>query len=161
PGGGDAWAREKGFPFLEAAAAERGASLCPLLGRFEEGRKLLAKSKSIYAELGARDALAWVCRQGARLELLAGDVQAAERELRDSLRIREEMGATRSSALIRLQLANVALARGRDAEAEQLLEQAQAEGAIENIRFQQVWRMMRAKLLAGRRTRPHASPGQP
>ena len=102
-----------------------------------------------------------MCRQGARLELLAGDVQAAERELRDSLRIREEMGATRSSALIRLQLANVALARGRDAEAEQLLEQAQAEGAIENIRFQQVWRMMRAKLLAGRRTRPHASPGKP
>jgi tetratricopeptide (TPR) repeat protein len=145
-----AWARQKGFPFLEADAALAGPYLYPLLGRFEEGRELLEKSKSIFGELGARYNLSEAYWAGARLELLAGDAPAAEREFCEALRIHEEMGATRYSALIRLQLANVALAQGRDADAEQLLEQAQAEGATENIRFQQVSRMTRAKLLAGR-----------
>jgi class 3 adenylate cyclase/tetratricopeptide (TPR) repeat protein len=145
-----AWALEKGFPFLEADAALIGPYLYPMLGRFDEGRELLAKSKSIFGELGARYNVAEASWAGAQLELLAGDAPAAERELREALQIHEEMGATRYSAFVRAQLANVLLAQGRDVEAEQLLEQAQAAGATENIRFQHVWRLARAKLLAGR-----------
>jgi class 3 adenylate cyclase/tetratricopeptide (TPR) repeat protein len=145
-----AWAREKGFPYLEADAAVSASFAYPMLGRFEEARELLAKAKSISGELGARYNVAQGCWAGAKLELLDGDVRAAERELREGVQIHQETGATRWWALMSLQLANVVLAQGREDEAEQLMEQAGAAGATENIRFQEVWRRTRAKLLAAR-----------
>jgi tetratricopeptide (TPR) repeat protein len=144
-----AWAREKGFPFLEADAALAGPYLYPMLGRFEEGRELLAKSKSIFWELGAKYNFAEACWAGAQLERLAGDWVAAERELRKALRIHEEMGTKRYSAYVRAQLARVVHEQGRDAEALELLEQAEQEGTGENIRFQLQWRTARARVLAG------------
>jgi tetratricopeptide (TPR) repeat protein len=145
-----AWGREKGFPFLEADAALAGPYLYPMLGRFEEGRELLARSKSIFGELGAKYNVAEACWAGAQLERLAGDWAAAERELRDALRIHEEMGTKRYSSYVRAQLARVVYEQGREAEAVEFLEQAEQEGTDENIRFQLQWRTARAKVLAAR-----------
>jgi tetratricopeptide (TPR) repeat protein len=121
-----------------------------MLGRFEEGRELLAQSKSIFAELGAKYNFAEACWAGAQLERLAGDAPAAERELREALRIFEEMGTKRYSAYVRAQLARVVHEQGRDDEALERLDQAEQEGTGENIRFQLQWRTARAKVLSGR-----------
>jgi len=145
-----AWGREKGFPFLEADAALAGPYLYPMLGRFEEGRELLARSKSIFGELGAKYNVAEACWAGAQLERLAGDGAAAERELREALRIHEEMGTKRYSSYVRAQLARIVYEQGREGEALGLLEQAEQEGTRENIRFRLQWRTARAKVLAGR-----------
>jgi tetratricopeptide (TPR) repeat protein len=145
-----AWGREKGFPFLEADAALAGPYLYPMLGRFEEGRELLARSKSIFGELGAKYNVAEACWAGAQLERLAGDWAAAERELREALRIHEEMGTKRYSSYVRAQLARVVYEQGREAEAVMLLDQAEREGSGENIRFKLQSRTAQALVLAGR-----------
>ena len=145
-----AWGREKGFPFLEADAALGGPYLYPMLGRFEEGRALLARSKSTFGELGAKYNVAEACWAGAQLERLAGDWAAAERELREALRIHEEMGTKRYSSYVRAQLARVVLEQGRVAEAAELLALAEQEGTDKNLRFQLQWRTAKAKVLAAR-----------
>jgi class 3 adenylate cyclase/tetratricopeptide (TPR) repeat protein len=143
-----AWAREKGFQFPEADGSLVGAYVYPMLGRFEEGRALVARSKSLFEELGAMYNLAEACWAASLLETLAGDARAAERELRHALRIHEEMGARRYSAFIRAQLAHVLHRQGRDDEAIKLLEAARGEAASGNIRFEALWRTARAKILA-------------
>lgn len=152
-----AWGREKGFPFLEADAALAGPYLYPMLGRFEEGRQLLAKAKSIFGELGAKYNVAEACWAGAQLERLAGDWAAAERELREALWIHEEMGTKRYSSYVRAQLARVVHELGREEEAVELLEESEREGTDENIRFQLQWRTAKAKVLAGRGETEEAS----
>jgi tetratricopeptide (TPR) repeat protein len=145
-----AWAREKGFQFPEADGSLVGGYVYPMLGRFEEGRELVARSKSLFEELGATYNLAEACWAGSLLEMLAGDAQAAERELRQALRIHEEAGARRYSAFVRAQLAHVLHRQGRDDEALELLETARGEAASGNIRFEALWRTVRARILASR-----------
>ncbi len=144
------WAREKGFPFLEADADLAGPYLYPMLGRFEEGRELCARSKATFEELGAMYNVAEACWAGAQLELLAGDAVAAERELRQALDIHVQSGARWYSATVRALLARAVHLQGREAEAQELLDQAEAEGAPENITFRRVCRAARAQLLAVR-----------
>jgi hypothetical protein len=67
------------------------------------------------------------------------------------------MGTKRYSAYVRAQLARVVQEQGRDAEALELLDQAEQEGTGENIRFQLQWRTARAKVLASRGERAAAA----
>jgi class 3 adenylate cyclase/tetratricopeptide (TPR) repeat protein len=144
------WAREKGFPFLEADAALGGPYLYPMLGRFEEGRELCARAKAIFEELGAMYNVAEACWAGAQLELLAGDAAAAERELRQALDIHVQGSAKRYSALVRALLARAVHLQGRQAEAHELLDQAAEDGTPENLTFQRLWLTAHAQLLAAR-----------
>src|SRR5687768_209404 len=65
---------------------------------------------------------------GAELEVLAGDTDAAERELRDAIDVATEMGATRYVALYRTKLARVLLAQDRSEDAAAELEHARDLG---------------------------------
>jgi len=94
--------------------------------------------------------VAEACLAGAQLELVAGDAVAAERELRQALDIHLQSGARRYSAIVRALLARAVHQQGREAEAQELLDQAEAEGTPENITFQRLWRTARAQLLAVR-----------
>ena len=51
---------------------------------------------------------------------------------------------------MRALLARAVQLQGREAEAEELLDQAEAEGTPENLPFQRFWRLARAELLAAR-----------
>src|SRR5207244_12959271 len=79
-----AWARERGLPAVEADALLGGPYLYARLGRFDEARDQLARSKAICRELGIAYGLAEAHMVGAEMEMLAGDAEAAERELRES-----------------------------------------------------------------------------
>ena len=140
-----AWALERGLAAVEADALLGGPYLYARLGRFEEARERLERSKAICRELGIAYGLAEAHMAGAELELLAGDPSAAERELRDAIRVGTEMGASRYVALYRTRLAPVLLAQGRDDDALDELKQAESiQGSTPS------WKVARARLLARR-----------
>jgi|GEM_PF-2572616 len=73
-----AWARERGLPALEADALLGGPYVYARLGRFDEARDRLERSKAICRELGIAYGLAEAHMAGAELEMLAGDPEAVE-----------------------------------------------------------------------------------
>ena len=82
---------------------------------------------------------------GAAMELLAGDADAAERELREGIEVAERMGASRYVALYRSQLAHILVSQGRLDDARAELEQAR-----ELYAGLPVWQIAHARVLAHR-----------
>ena len=121
-----AWAREHGFPALEADALLMGPYVDARLGDVELGREKLERSKAICRELGIAYGLAEAHMAGSELEVLAGDLPAAERELRDAIRVADEMDADHYVALYRLRLARVLIDQGRHDDAAVELDEAAA-----------------------------------
>ena len=111
------WARERGLAAVEADALLGGPYLYSRLGRFEEARDQLERSKVICRELGIAYGLAEAHMAGAEMEMLAGDAEAAERELRDAIRVASEMGASYYVGLYRTRIAHVLVVQGRDEDA--------------------------------------------
>jgi tetratricopeptide (TPR) repeat protein len=140
-----AWARERGLAALEADALLAGPYIHARLGDFDKARDYLERSKAICRELGIAYGLAEAHMAGGQLEMLADDPAAAERELREAIRLAIEMGASRYVASYRAQIAHVLIAQGRYEHASSELEQA-AElfgGAV-------TWKTARARVLAAR-----------
>jgi ATP/maltotriose-dependent transcriptional regulator MalT len=77
--------------------------------------------------------------------MLAGDLEAAEREMRRSAAIHEEIGATRYLAMVRAHLAHVLLAQGRVEEAVATIASARALDAGSGVRYEVYWRTATAK----------------
>ena len=135
------WARES-----RVMVANVGISLAGLKamrGDFEEARALAAQAKTIYEELGLRLAVAGLTQVAGPLESLAGDLEAAELELRRGFEILEPVGSTDYQAAL---LADVLWQRGRLDEADRFAAIAGAEAAEDNIAAQVVWRGVRARL---------------
>jgi tetratricopeptide (TPR) repeat protein len=139
-----AWARERGLAAVEADALLGGPYLYSRLGRFDEARDRLERSKAICRELGSAYGLAEAHSAGAAMEMLAGDVDAAERELRDAIHVATKMGASRYAALYHTKLARVLVAQGQDEDAVAELEQAT------DIYGDPAWKATRARVLARR-----------
>ena len=79
-------------PTFEAGLATTLAGLRAMEGRFDEARELYADSVAVYEEFGLRFRRAVRSIVGAQIETLAGDLEAAERELRTGYAMLEEMG---------------------------------------------------------------------
>ena len=140
-----AWARERGLAAVEADALLGGPYLYSRLGRFDEARDRLERSKAIWRELGSAYGLVEAHAAGAQMEMLAGDAQAAERELRAAIDALTEMGASRYVALYRARIAHVLIEQGRDDDA-----LAEVEQARELAGHTAIWQTARARLLARR-----------
>jgi len=145
-----AWARERGLLGLEADALLAGPYLYARLGKFDEARTRLARSKALCRELGLRYGLAEAHSAGAQMELLAEDPVAAERELRDAIAVVTAMGAMRYVSVYSIRLAHVLLTLGRDDEARMTL-------AAERERASAASRTALAKLAAARLAARRAS----
>ena len=153
-----AWAHERGLAVVEADALSGGPYLYARLGRFDEARDRLERSKAICRELGIAYGLA-EAPHGAEMEMLAGDVDAAERELRAAIGVATDMGASRYVALYRIARPRPACApQGRDDDALAELEQAKRPHGDAAQ-----WKVARARVLAHRgdaesgRARPRSS----
>jgi tetratricopeptide (TPR) repeat protein len=140
-----AWAREHGLAAVEADALLAGPYIHARLGDFERARDYLQRSKAICRELGIAYGLAEAHMAGGQLEMLAEDPAAAERELREAIRLAIEMGASRYVALYRVQIAHVLIAQGRYEDAARELDQATDlyGGTV-------TWKTARARVLAAR-----------
>ena len=137
------WGREHGLPAIEADALLGGPYLDSRLGRFDVARDKLERSKSICRELGIAYGLAEAHIAGCEMEHLAGDLAAAEREIREAIRVALEMGASRYLAIYRIDLASVLLDQGREVEAAAELEQAREHGG-----YAPLWKSNHARALA-------------
>jgi tetratricopeptide (TPR) repeat protein len=138
-----AWSRRSRV--MEANIGISLAGLKAMRGDFEQARALAGSARQTYRELGLRLAVAGLTQVSGPLELLAGDLDAAEQELREGLEIMQPLGSIGYQAAL---LANVLLRRGETDAAERLASIAQAEAADANIAAQVIWRGVKAQLEA-------------
>jgi ATP/maltotriose-dependent transcriptional regulator MalT len=119
-------------------------------GDFAEARRLYSEARAIYDELGLSSLRAMRSLVPASIEMLAGNPDAAERELRwgyDTLATMGERGIRSTLAAF---LAEVLYAQGRLDEAEDLSRVSEEAAAEDDLVTQTIWRTARAKVLARR-----------
>jgi DNA-binding SARP family transcriptional activator len=127
------------------------AGLRAMRNEFDEARRLTDEAQKTFEELGASFSVAGAAR-GVRadIERLAGDLAAAERQLRVSRNALEALEQEAYVATRDAQLADVLYEQGRVEEAESFVQRAQAESLPEDVITQVFWRTTRARLLARR-----------
>jgi class 3 adenylate cyclase/tetratricopeptide (TPR) repeat protein len=110
-------AAARGNPLGEAAVLSSLAGLRAMQGEFEEARRCAARARAIYDERDLRLPIAGLTQITGPLELLAGDAEAAERELRLGYGLLVGAGARGFVGFQAALLADALLARGRVDEA--------------------------------------------
>jgi predicted ATPase/DNA-binding SARP family transcriptional activator len=140
-----------GEPWAEAYLLSALPPLYAYTGRFNDARAALARSRSIFAGLGANLALGYWAISAGRVEMAAGDSALAEQYLRQGYEtLRAITGERGAFAYLAALLAEALYALGRLDEAQQMTEQAQSAAAPDDIDPHAQWRATRAKLLARR-----------
>jgi tetratricopeptide (TPR) repeat protein len=121
-----------------------------MAGEFDEARDLYRRSQASLAELGSGLASDSSSIDTSRVELLAGDLEAAERELRRDYDALAAIGETYFRSTMASYLAQVLWLRGDPDGALRFSEIAEEIGDADDILTQVPWRSVRAKVLASR-----------
>ena len=124
------------------------AQLYAMQGDFERGRELYETQRQMLADLGPSVTAMSTSIERARVEILAGDLPAAERELRADDVALTEIGERYFRSTIVAMLAGVLAAQGRAQEAEQAVETARELADEDDVLSQVLWRTAHARLLA-------------
>ena len=111
---------------LEAAVVSGLAYLAAMQGSFDEAHAHAARAAAIYEELALPLLRAGLAEVIAAIEILAGDLGAAERELRLGRGLFADAGAGPLAGYMAASLARVVLESGRLDEAEELVEIARS-----------------------------------
>ena len=139
-----------GSPTFEAGLATTLAGLRAMEGRFEDARKLYGDSIAVYEEFGLRFRRAVRCILGAQIEGLAGDLVAAEHELRVGYAMLEEMGERAVRSTVAGFLADVLALGEHDAEADRFIAITRDTAAESDVVPQVLWRRASARTAARR-----------
>ena len=126
------------------------ASLVAMQGSFDRARELAARGRAMLEELGLDLLAARVSVEAWRVEMLAGDPVAAERELRTGYDALERMGEKYLLSTIAGLLGQTLCVLERFDEAEPLADQAEALATDDDVDTQPLWRCLRANILAPR-----------
>jgi class 3 adenylate cyclase/tetratricopeptide (TPR) repeat protein len=143
-------AESSGAPTFEAGIATTLAGLRAMEGRFAEARDLYARSIAVYEEFGLRFRRAARAIVGAQIETFAGDLAAAEDELRTGYAMLEEMGESGVRSTLASLLADVLSLRANDAEAERFVDLTRGTAAESDVMPQVLWRRALARTTARR-----------
>ena len=144
-------AESGGDSLVGASVARYLAPLEARQGRFAEARELADRARATYEEFGmpllgqAATVLAY-----GDVEILAGDYEAAERELRKGWVALEEIGERGYSSSIAAFLGRALYGQGRLDEAEEIALTAQERAAADDVWSQALALGTRAKVLARR-----------
>jgi class 3 adenylate cyclase len=118
-------------------------------GRLVEGRAHVARAESIYRELGLANAATDLCnRVLAAIEMLAGRPAEAERALRESCELMQQLRHTALLATRAAELADAIYQQGRYEEAEGWTRVAQDSAGEDDLDAALCWTPVRAKILA-------------
>ncbi|HSL63234.1 MAG TPA: adenylate/guanylate cyclase domain-containing protein, partial [Gaiellaceae bacterium] len=123
------------------------APLHAMLGEFELGRALYRDASAALHESGARIYAARISLESSIVELLAGDAEAAERELRRDYATLEAMGEQYLRPTVAAQLAQVLCVLGRTDEARGFATLARELAAEDDLESQALWRSAAAMVL--------------
>jgi class 3 adenylate cyclase/tetratricopeptide (TPR) repeat protein len=143
--------RSVGDSFDRAALEGTQLSLLlAMLGRFDEARANFEVWRAILEDAGLESAIAYQHWGLGRIEMLAGNEQAAEADIRAAYAALEANGSAGNLSTCAADLAEVVYRRGGLDEAEQLTEISERSGAADDMATQVGWRAVRAKVLARR-----------
>jgi tetratricopeptide (TPR) repeat protein len=117
---------------------------------FDRARTLATESEGLIADLGLTVSGASMSLETAWVERLAGDLAAAERQLRRDYESLSELGERYFLSTVAGELARVLYAQGRPDEAEQMSREAQQLADADDIASQMLWRTVQAKVIAHR-----------
>jgi class 3 adenylate cyclase/tetratricopeptide (TPR) repeat protein len=138
-------------PLIEAGGLLVLGGFAAMRGAFDDARAMVGRGKSILHELGLRFRLAQSAIVAGRLELLACDHEAAERELRVGYEILREIGErSYYLPLFSALLAHAACGQDHFDEALRYTDETKAAAAPDDVCPQLLWRTARAKALAAR-----------
>jgi tetratricopeptide (TPR) repeat protein len=137
-------------------ALTQQAMLEAMRGNFDRARTLVGSADAIAEEFGPKLYLAAGGMALWEIETLAGDPSAAERAVRPSCELLEELGEVGYRFVAVSQLAASLYVLGRLDEAEELTRAAQAFAPADDIASQMLWRQVRAQVLARRGERAEA-----
>jgi class 3 adenylate cyclase/tetratricopeptide (TPR) repeat protein len=125
--------------------------LYAMQGEFDQAREHLRRARSLLEELGVGTEAAWVGIEAWRTELLAGDVDAAERELRRSYETLDAYGERYTLSTVAALLAQTLLAQAAPLEeAERMVERSRELASAGDVATQALWRCARGRILARR-----------
>jgi ATP/maltotriose-dependent transcriptional regulator MalT len=132
----------------EAVLVSTLAVLRAMEGEFDSARELYGRGQAIADELGSGLVGSSSSIDSSRVELLAGDLAAAERELRRDYDALEAIEETYFRSTIAAYLADVRWRAGDPSGARRLTEVAERIGDADDVQTQVSWRSVRAKVLA-------------
>jgi ATP/maltotriose-dependent transcriptional regulator MalT len=121
-----------------------------LTGEFAKGRQLAADGRRALLELGQKVQYAGIAQPAAMIELLAGDVTAAEQLLREAREILDAAGERGYLSTVSALLAIVLARQGRYADAEPFADESRRVGAEDDLITQIYWRVAKAHVVASR-----------
>ena len=125
--------------------------LYAMQGAFDHARELVGRARSLLEELGLEMDAARVGVEAWRTEMLAGDVEAAERELRRSYDALDARGEKYVLSTVAGLLAQTLLERAAPLEdAEALVTRSRVLASEGDITTQALWRCAQARILARR-----------
>jgi DNA-binding SARP family transcriptional activator len=133
---------------VRAAALRALGGLRAMQGDFDRGRELLVEQRAIYEDLGLTVTAASTAETFGFLELLAGNPEAAERELLIGSERLDRVGETSNLSNIFAMLAQAVLALGRPDDALRYTQLSEQMSADDDLSSQVQWRSARAKVLA-------------
>jgi class 3 adenylate cyclase len=136
-------------PWAKALAQQPLAALHAMRTNFGEALVLLDAASAALAEFGPTvDAAA--SHAEAYAAILAGDLDRADRQLRQGRQLLSQMGERAVLASVEGYLGVVALAQGRPAEAERRARESRRLASADDVSPQVLWRQVRARVLATR-----------
>jgi tetratricopeptide (TPR) repeat protein len=150
-------ARRRLCTLVETAAEESSAKglllvsaslLAAMAGDFDVARRRCREGMDMLEALGRGVGAAAMTTWTSAVELLAGDAEAAERELRPALARLEEAGELANLASLAAQLAEALQAQGRAEEALEASATSERAASADDVHAQIAWRVARAQALA-------------
>jgi DNA-binding SARP family transcriptional activator len=125
------------------------AELEAMRGRFAEARRLAARARGVYEQLGQHALAETNCGPvEGRIELLAGDAVTAEQSFRASYEALERIGGLSYLSTRAAELGDTLYELERFDEALGLSHRAETLGAPDDVLTQLLWRSVRARLSA-------------
>jgi ATP/maltotriose-dependent transcriptional regulator MalT len=124
------------------------AQLCAMQGDFQRARALYRRGRGLLKELGQGLVAASTGIDLLTVELLAGDLANAEREIMPDYEFLSRAGETYYLSAIAALLSRVVRDQGRDSEALAFSRTAEEAAAPDDIDSQALWRSVRAPIIA-------------
>jgi len=140
----------------KAHALQVRALLLAMQGDFDASRDSGARARALIEEFELRLARGIYAVDVGLAELLAGDLDRSERELRRGHELLVEVGDTGVRSSVDAVLSDVLFLLGRDDEALEFAEESRTAGSADDLDSQPRWRGARARVLSRRGEHDHA-----